>query len=419
MRPVRSLALVLSGALAAAAIGVPAHAGTGDTWKVPAQAWITIKGHGYGHGHGMSQYGAEGAARQGLGYAKIVEFYYPGTDWGQATGRVTVLLTGATSNTLEVLARPGLTIKDAATGDRAPLPDNGASRWRIATAPNGDNRVSYKTSRWHGYADLQGAGEFYAGGDPISLVTPDGTRAYRGRLRAAIPTPGSTERDIVNDLTLESYIKGVVPQEIPASWSTEAVRAQAVAARTYAAYEREHPHGSTYQLCDTYSCQVYGGYDAEYPASNKAVDDTRGKILTAGGEPAFTQFGSSSGGWTSAGSVSYLPARQDPYDGWSGNPVHTWCEKVQDDLLERTWPAIGNLTKIVVTRRDGNGDWGGRIVSITLVGSAGRVTVSGDTFRAELGLRSTWVTFRVAPRTAARHESRTDFSVDRLAASRR
>lgn len=409
MRPVRTRPLhalvrassgLLAGvALVGAALVPPAAASTPpDAWKVPSQAWITIKGHGFGHGHGMSQYGAEGAARQGLTYRQIVDFYYPGTAWGTARGRVDVLITADTGDDLVVRSRPGLTVEDSATGDRVRLPDNGATSWRIAVAGNGADRVSYRTGQWHGFTDLRGTGEFYAGGKPITLVTPSGDQTYRGRLRSAVPTPGSSDRATVNDLTLESYLKGVVPREIPASWSAEAVRAQAVAARTYAAYERAHPLGSYYQLCDTSSCQVYGGVDAEYDASNRAVDDTRGQVLTAGGAPAFTQFASSSGGWTSAGSVSYLPARKDPYDGWSGNPVHSWSTRVEDGLLERTWPAIGDLRRIVVGSRDGNGDWGGRVRQITLVGARGRVTVSGDDFRSALGLRSTWVTFRVASR---------------------
>jgi len=139
-------------------------------------------------------------------------------------------------------------------------------------------------------------------------------------------------------------------------------------------------------------------YAEEHPAADQAVRDTRGQILTSEGEPAFTQFGSSSGGWTAAGSVPYLPAREDPYDDWSGNPVHAWKVRLDDAALERAWPAIGDLTRIAVTSRDGNGSWGGRVRSITLVGTAGKVVVSGDTFRSVLGLRSTWLTFTVAPR---------------------
>jgi SpoIID/LytB domain protein len=396
MRAVSSLLAVALTTTALAVAGPSTAVAGDDAWKVPAQARITIKGHGYGHGHGMSQYGAEGAARQGLTHRQIAQFYYPGTRWGTSRGRITVLLTADTTDDLVVAARPGLTVRDTAGKVRTRLPENGASRWRVAVGPDGVDRVSYRDRRWHWWGVLEGQGEFAAGGEPVTLVTPSGERSYRGRLRVGVLASG--DRVTVNDVGLESYLKGVVPLEIPASWSTEAVRAQAVAARTYASYERRHPQAGAYQLCDTWSCQVYGGVDAEYDASNRAVDATAGAILTSGGEPAFTQFGSSSGGWTSAGSMPYLPAQRDPYDGWSGNPMHTWTTTVDDTRLEQAWPAIGDLTRIAVTARDGNGDWGGRVRTVALRGSQGRVVVSGDTFRAVLGLRSTWVTFRVAPR---------------------
>lgn len=394
----RALPALVSAALAAIlgttwGTAAPAGAATGDVWRIPAQATITVKGHGYGHGHGMSQYGAEGAAREGLTYQQIVRFYYPGTDWGTAKGRVTVLITADTTDDLIVEARKGLTVRDTAGGGRTALPDNGATRWKVAVGDDGVNRVLYRTGRWHRWRALDGQGEFYAAGEPITLVTPTGARAYRGRLRVGVTSSG--DRVTVNDVALDNYLQGVVPLEIPASWSPDAVRAQAVAARTYAAYERQHPQSAAYQLCDTWSCQVYGGYDAEYPASNNAVDDTARQVLLSGGDPAFTQFGSSSGGWTAAGSVSYLPAQRDPYDGWSGNPMHTWKVSIDDAVLERTWPVVGDLRRISVPQRDGNGDWGGRVSSITLSGTDGKVTVSGDTFRTLLGLRSTWVTFTV------------------------
>ena len=93
--------------------------------------------------------------------------------------------------------------------------------------------------------------------------------------------------------------------------------------------------------------------------------------------------------------MPYLAAREDPYDGWAGNPVHTWSVVFTDNALEARYPAIGNLQRITVRSRDGNGDWGGRVGSLTLVGGRGSVTVTGDTFRSTLGLRSTWFTFRV------------------------
>lgn len=363
-----------------------------DTWSVPPSATVTIAGRGYGHGHGMSQHGAEGAARQGLTHRQIVEFYYPGTSWGTSKGRVTVQISADTTDDVVVRARPRLSVKDLGTGVRTRLPDNGATSWRIKRVANGDLRVSYRTTKWRRWRNLAGQGEFYAGGAPVTLVTPTGERPYRGRLRAAVVPSGI---DTVNDLTLESYLKGVVPLEIPAGWSPEAVRAQAVAARTYASYERAHPRSRAYQLCDTTSCQVYGGVAAEHPAASAAVVATKRQVLTAGGQPAFTQFSSSSGGWTSAGSVPYLTAQEDPYDGWTGNPVHTWTLKVDDARLERAWPRVGDLRKIEVLSRDGNGQWGGRVRSLRLTGSSGSVTTSGDTFRSVLGLRSTYLTFQV------------------------
>ena len=395
----RSAAVVLAtvSTLVATALVTAAPARAADTWSVPDKASITIRGHGYGHGHGMSQYGAEGAARQGLTHRQILGFYYPGTRVGSAGGNVSVLITGDTSDDLVVAARSGLTLRDSA-GKRVVLPAKGASLWRVAVAKGGVNRVSYYNGRWRAWRDLEGYGEFAAGKAPVTLVTPSGRVAYRGTLRAVPVAKGSAARDTVNVTSLENYVKGVVPREVPATWSPEAVQAQSVAARTYAAYERAHPLTSRYQICDTTSCQVYGGRSAEHPASNRAVDATKGEIRSYRGDPAFTQFSSSSGGWTSAGSVPYLVAQKDPYDGWSGNPNHTWAVRVTDSRIESAFPQIGDLRRIAVTRRDGNGQWNGRVRSMRLVGTKSSVAISGASFRSVLGLKSEWVTFQVETR---------------------
>jgi stage II sporulation protein D len=391
------LAVLVATLVVAASLAAAGPAAAGDRWTVPTRASITVHGHGYGHGHGMSQYGAEGAARRGLSHRQILGFYYPRTRVGTTGGSVSVLITGDTTDDLVVVARQGLTVRDS-RGKKVTLPANGASLWRVAPTAGGADRVSYYDGRWRSWRDLQGYGEFAAGPAPVTLVTPTARVAYRGRLRGVPVEAGSPERDTVNVTSLENYVKGVVPREIPATWSPEAVRAQAVAARTYAAYERAHPLTRRYQICDTTSCQVYGGASAEHPAANRAVDATRGEIRTWRGDPAFTQFSSSSGGWTSAGSVPYLPAKRDPYDGWAGNANHSWTVRLTDARIEQAFPRVGDLRRIVVTGRDGNGQWGGRVRTIRLVGSGGSVATSGDTFRFELGLRSEWVTFAVRSR---------------------
>ena len=358
---------------------------------------VVLSGHGFGHGHGMSQYGAQGAAKQGLTYRQIIDFYYPSTTWSQVTGKVRVLISADTTSDVVVAAVPGLRLTDIGAAKTYTLPTpKGVKRWRITVGAGNRSVVDYLTGSWHrwkpgGRAALVGDGQFGAP-TPMTLFTPAGARSYRGSLRSASPVKGGKARDTVNVLSMDDYVRGVIPREMPASWQPEAVKAQAVAARTYATWSRDQFPSRYYQICDTSYCQVYGGAGAEDPRSNDAVTATASQILTFDGKPAFTQFSSSSGGWTSAGSVPYLAARVDPYDDYDGNPVHAWSTELGATRIERAYPGVGTLKGIDVTRRDGNGDWKGRVWTLVLDGTKNDVTVSGDAFRARFGLRSSWFT---------------------------
>ncbi|HET6627430.1 MAG TPA: SpoIID/LytB domain-containing protein [Nocardioidaceae bacterium] len=389
-------------ALMAGLAASPADAvATDQSYWVPVDKQVVVRGHGYGHGHGMSQYGAQGAALKGKSYRDIMAFYYPGTSWSRVRGQVRVLITADTSSDVLVSPVAGLGVRDLTTGRTYSLPDiRGVKRWRLNVA-HGNTVVGYLTNRWHRYrpgglASFRGDAEFFASA-AITLWTPSGSRAYRGTLRSASPSASSSDRDTVNVLSMDQYVMGVVPYEMPASWSPEAVKAQAVAARTYATWSRNQNRNRYYQICDTTACQVYGGVNGEDSRSNQAVRQTRRQILTYAGNPAFTQFSSSSGGWTSAGSVPYLTARADPYDGWSGNPVHDWSLTIDAGRFERSYPSLGTLRRIRVVNRDGHGDWQGRVNTVVLDGSRNDVTISGDQFRWAFGLRSNWFTIDPTP----------------------
>ncbi|MGZ5417500.1 MAG: SpoIID/LytB domain-containing protein [Nocardioides sp.] len=392
---------VLATALVAAAAPPAAAVTTDQSYWVPVDKRIVVHGHGFGHGHGMSQYGAYGAALQGLTHKQILDFYYPGTSWSQVKGKVRVLITADSTADLVVSPAPGLTLRDRGDGATYELPDlEGVKRWRL-NVQDGRTVVGYLTDKWNRFAPgdketLTGDGEFFADG-ALTLWTPAGSRSYRGVLRAASPSSGSRDRDTVNVLSMDNYVKGVIPAEMPASWATEAVKAQAVAARTYASWSRAQNASRYYQICDTTSCQVYGGVGGEDPRANAAVTATAKQVLTYDGKPAFTQFSASSGGWTSAGSVPYLPAKADPYDGHERNPVHEWETTVDAGRLEKAYPAIGTLRRIRVVERDGNGDWRGRVWDIVLDGSKADRTMSGDSFRWMFGLRSSWFTIEPTP----------------------
>lgn len=391
------------------ASGRAGHAGAGEAGvAVPPDAVVTITGRGFGHGHGLSQYGAEGAARRGLSHQRILRFYYPHTRLGRLPGGggglLRVLVSADTSDDVRVRAADGLTLTRLSPRgswrlDRA-VPR--ADQWRLV-APDADHTAAQwkrGSGGWRTWRTVAGEAQLSAPA-ALTLVTPSGRTAYRGALRSAATGEGS-HRDTVDVVRLDDYLRGVVPAEVPALWHGAAVRAQAVAARTYAAYERDHASGH-YDLCDTAACQVYLGRSAEHPASDAAVRATARTVLLHGGAPAFAQFSASNGGYASDGGFPYLPDQKDPYDRWSGNPYRSWSVEVPDETFEAAWPALGDLETIAVTERDGNGNWGGRAVSVRMTGSDGETTVSGDTLRIVLGLRSTLFTLdaTASPRPSA------------------
>ena len=196
---------------------------------------------------------------------------------------------------------------------------------------------------------------------------------------------------------MEDYLKGVVPAEMPTSWSANAVRAQSVAARSYAARLQASARSSNgYDLCDTTSCQVYRGMASksgdkrtvyETKDGNAAITATARTILKYGTTVAMTEFSSSNGGATAAGGFRYQLEKADPYDDVVGS--RSWTAKVSSSSIARAWSSVGTVRELKVTARDGSGRWGGRVTTIKIIGSKKTISVGGNTFRSRLGLRST------------------------------
>lgn len=382
----RSLAVLATAVVTTvvATLGLAGPAAADPPYDVPSPATLTISGDGYGHGKGMSQYGAYGAARQGLTYRQILGFYYPGTALGATGGQVKVLISRDDDGDLVVDAARGLTLRALETGRSWQPTVPGASRWRLV--PSGTRTViSYRTSTWHSWRTVRGDAQVSAGGRPLTLRTPHGPASYRGALRS---THHGGDRVTVDVLPLESYVRGVVASEMYASWPQQALRAQAVASRTYAAWERAHTTNTAYDLCDTAACQAYGGRSAEASSSDAAVAATARQVVTWQGATAFAQFSASDGGWTVAGQFPYLPAQQDPYEGVSKD-YYGWTVSLSDADIERAF-GLEDLTSIGVETRDGHGSRGGRVETVLLVSSTGRsFEVTGEKFRSKFAMRST------------------------------
>lgn len=398
------LTLALTLAVGHAPQATAAPVSTVERVTLPGTGTITIAGRGYGHGRGMSQYGARAAASQGVGYQQILDFYYPGTtSVAQADEPIRVLISADSDNDVRILAVPGMTASDSVNRN-TPIgfPGQTVTQWRITRSGSGlylDGLVGGSWKRWSqgaspGFLSIAAPSGF------IRLIGPTGTQKdYRGTVRAVIDGASPRIRT-VNEVRMDDYLRSVVPAESPSSWPADALRAQSVAARTYASFERAQAPGAAWHTCDTTQCQVYAGHKSftsagvqtalhEAATTDAAITSTANQVRHSGGRPAFTQFSASNGGWTAAGSQPYLVARADPWDG-TGNPVHRWSVKLTAAQLRSAFPSVGTVRSITVQSRTGNGEWGGRVERVVVAGSTGSTTVTGSAFRSALGLRSDW-----------------------------
>jgi stage II sporulation protein D len=382
--------LVALGLLAAPVLMPPSAAA--DSAVKPSDGSFSVRGAGYGHGHGMSQYGAYGAAKKGLGWKKIVAFYYPGTKLSTLPARQTihVWLTADTDDSLRVEPAAGLRVADR-DGHSLTLPTGtGYTSWRISRSGSG-YRLAYRNRAgdWKTRAtDLStSTWTFSTEAKVVSVVLPHSTKAYRGSVKLVKRGGGGRT---VNTVSLDDYVRSVVPSEMPTSWLADAVRSQAVAARSYAVYLRDVYSYTGYDICDTTACQVYGGLGSESTGGDAAAKATAGVIATYNGTVALTQFAASDGGATAKSNLPYLTAHPDPYDGVITSQA--WKRTITAKAVARAWSSAGTVEKLQITRRDGSGRYGGRVTTIRIIGSKKSISVSGGAFQSRFGMRSTLFT---------------------------
>lgn len=381
---------VVVGLLVAAGFAVPS---TSAKAAVPYDSTIRFSGYGFGHGWGMSQYGAYGAALKGLTWQQIIGFYYPGTTLASlpSSQHIRIWLTADNDGNLAVRPTTGLRVR-ASSGHTYVVPATaGTTAWRIVRGATTWQLERQDSSGWKVQATgLPTSNAWWSfentSSGVVDLVLPSGGVArHRGMVQ--LVQDGATRRT-VNVLPMESYLRGVVPAEMPTSWSAHAVRAQAVAARTYAA-KRLRP-GSAYDLCDTTTCQVYKGTAAETAGGDAAISATAHQVVRYGGGFADTLFSSSNGGWTVDGGQPYLPAKADPYDGVAQNQA--WTASATTAEISNAF-GVGTVSRLEVVSRDGRGALGGRLTGVRIVGSVKTVVVTGDRMRAVFGLRSSMFVF--------------------------
>ncbi len=241
-----------------------------------------------------------------------------------------------------------------------------------------------------------GTVKFTGGSGDLNLVSLNGAARYRGDMEFCLE---GGKLAAVNVLNIEDYLRGVVPAEMPAYWEPEALKAQAVAARNYALQQVETSRGSTFNVYCDISSQVYGGYDAETTATNKAVEETRGVVMLSGGEIAAAFFHSSSGGCTEnsedvwINKVPYIKSKKDPYD--KNENYYNWKVSYTTEQLKDELAADGyKFKKITDINELARTSSGARVKKLEIKGegTTGRpltvVIENADNVRIALGLKS-------------------------------
>jgi len=226
---------------------------------------------------------------------------------------------------------------------------------------------------------------------------PDGfvfisDRWYRGRVLVMSNGSGVTA---INYVDLEHYLYSVVGSEMPTSWPLEALKAQAVAARSYALNKRQQARNPHYDVGGTTTWQVYRGLEQEAQSTQAAVEGTRGQVLTHNGQVIEAVFHSSSGGHTEnvedvwSQPLPYLRGVQD-FD--AGAPVYQWTRTFSLDEFSRLMPSVGRLISATPQRSTPRG----RVREIQLQGDRGSMVMTGNDLRNALDLRSTLFSIAIA-----------------------
>ena len=246
-------------------------------------------------------------------------------------------------------------------------------------------------------------------------------KKYHGNIVLTLAKDGTIT--VINEVKLDDYIGGVISEEMSPGWPMEALKAQAVAARTFAVYSLGLHNEDGYDVCATTHCQVYGGIASESPEGLRAVSSTRGEIRTYQGKPIYAAFHASSGGMTAGSEESggialpYLKPVRDPQDNATPNrnwQVSTSAKELSSDLSAAGF-RVGTLKAIELTPlKVGEGSTdryaSGRLKEVRFIGTLQTVVVPGPKLRWIVGLPSTLADVRYGTGTKTARNGKIEIS---------
>jgi SpoIID/LytB domain protein len=378
-RGLRALGFALCAALVLAGWAVSAPSASADST-------FTFSGGGWGHGVGMSQWGARGMAAQGSSATDILTHYYSGTS----------VVPGAVADDLRVLLAVNGSFTLTAGGTTtfsqfgsAPVASTGAGG--TVTVGRSGSTITLNGSV---VASVSQALVVDFSGGPLR-VSPPGNRYAYGILFITLDSGGGL-RAVNAGVGMQQYLYGL--GEMPSSWPAEALKAQAVAGRTFAQKlaARANRSSSDFDLYGGLPHQTFLGWEKEAAAMGAqwraAVDATAGVVVTYGGALIDAVYSASSGGYTEnsetvwVSALPYLRGVPDPADLTGGNPNGSWTRTYSGSQLG-AWFGVGEVTSVQVLGPLGVS---GRVdkATIRLTGTGGTRDVTGASFRSSVNAAS-------------------------------
>ncbi|HXQ76164.1 MAG TPA: SpoIID/LytB domain-containing protein [Acidimicrobiales bacterium] len=404
----RRRACVLAGVAVVAAASVVAM--PGPSASAYPYGDVTLQVHGFGGGVGMGQWGALGYAVTGSSYTAILQHYYGTLSAGGST-TVGVLPDGWTDATdvavamIENAANDIIVTSDSAfTAGGVNVPAGSAARfqytgtppaWVVETSAGCGGPWGTPTPVAGVPTAAPGVSEpFPSDGtlanEVLQLCQGPGNISVRGDIEGAL---NAGQERTVNVLPLGQYVADVTPSESPASWGSlvggagfQELEAQAVAARSYVmATYGTHAYFGYADICDTTACQNYPGIANESAITDSATTDTANlAVLLPSGAPALTQYSASTGGYTAPGTFAAVADAGDSVCITGAcNPYHSYSVSIPVSAITARFPQLGTLVSVDVSQRNGLGDFGGRVLEMSLQGSAQTVTLTGKAFAAD------------------------------------
>jgi hypothetical protein len=367
---------------------------------------VTLQVHGFGGGTGMGQWGALGYALQGSSYTQILQTYYGSL----SAGGITTI--GAPAGGLNDASPINVAINENAGNDVIVTSSSTFAAGGVAVGAGGASRFQFLSGAWFVETGPGCGGPWSTPPTPVSggpVASPGsaelqlcqglGNITVHGTVSGTLTTGTPTPERTINTVPLGDYVADVTPAESPASWGSlgasgaqgepqgfQELEAQAVAARSYVmASIAAGGYFGYADICDTTACQEYPGVRNETTLTDLATTNTAGlAVLLPNAVPALTQYSASTGGYTAGGTFAAVPDAGDAVCVTGAcNPYHSYTVNIPVSTITAKFPQLGTLISVDVTQRNGFGDFGGRVLAMSLEGSSSTVMLSGNAFASD------------------------------------